>query len=127
MNNANDVPSSQIQPGRVEKKEVPLSDVEDYLISNLSKIDPRFYSLYDTYKVKNNSYFFKDYLKNYEQQLKNNNIDNPETVSLIGKIFECIYLQLNILQESNGINKVTNSEAVLIASSTLITHLKKIF
>jgi hypothetical protein len=117
---------SQVNPVKDEKKELSLSEIENYIISNFSKLDSKYFTLYDMYKVKNNSNIVIDSLKNYENYLKEINIDNTEALSVLSKVFETIYIQFNIVQ-SLSIKKPTHMDFLLLASATVISQLKKYF
>lgn len=122
----NNIPSSQINPVRIEQKEINIKDVEGFVLSKFTSLDSKFYGLFEKYKIKNNSNFLKDFLESYKSLLVEKNSKETEVVSLISKIFKTIEIQINLLSDLpiEGSNNIENN---LIATALVTSFFRKNF
>lgn len=122
----NNIPASQINPGREEKKEIFFKDVESYILSRFTSLDTSYYGVYEKNKIKNNLNFLNDFLENYRSTLSEKNSSETENINIINKIFKTIEIQLNLLNDLQ-IKKNNNADNTLIAAALVLSFLKKNF
>ena len=122
----NNIPASQISPGREEKKQIFFKDVENYILSKFTTLDTSYYGIYERNKIKNNFNFLNDFLENYRSTLSEKNSSETENISIINKIFKTIEIQLNLLNDLQ-IKKNNNADNTLIAAALVLSFLKKNF
>jgi len=116
--------SSIIQPVKEEKVEITVNDLERIFTQLLAKIDPKLLYTFDFYFVKNNRTIIQDFLKNFENALKNGST-STEDVFTITTIFSVISAQLTLLEQLK-LDKLTQGEVFTILSATFFSHLKKL-
>jgi predicted nucleic acid-binding protein len=114
-----------IEPGKIEKRETNINDFESLVLSHFTKLEPKYYGLYDTYSARNNTTLLKDLLNNIEKYVKSKNINEAETLLTISRIFETVKIQFSILEDLK-INNIDSNEIQVIFCSTIISHLKRI-
>jgi len=119
-----DISSSQIMPVKEEKKDVTLKEFENFILETFSKIDTKYFSLYNNYSVKNCSNVLTDILKNIELEIKQKNISSTENIHSISIIFETINNQLKLLKNLN-LNDLNNFDILVILLATSVSFLKK--
>ncbi len=117
--------SQQINPVKVDKLEINISDIERHVLTELSKNFTRCIQSYDFYAVKNRSSIIKDIVNNIEVCYKENNVDNAEKNNIVGKILKNIKTELEIIDDLCP-NKPGISELLVIIFSVFITYYKKI-
>jgi hypothetical protein len=116
--------SQNISPIKEQKNTLSSKDIEDYIVSIISNIDPRQLSKFEFYSVKNKISPLNDIINNLETLYKEKNLSNPENINNFTKIFSSIKLQLDLLDNLNS-NKISLNELFVIISSVFISYLKK--
>lgn len=116
-------PSSIIPPGKEEKKEYSIKDFENILEYLLAKIDPKLLKLFTFYSVRSGNSEIRDFLKNYENLIKDK-IQSTEESFLITTLFGTIYQQLSLLEQIK-LDKTLKEEVVAVMGATLCSHIKK--
>lgn len=111
-------------PVREDKKEISLKEVENFVLENFTKIDTKYFNLFNNYAVKNTGNALLDILKNIEQEMKQKQVASTESIHNISVLFETIYNQLKLLKNLN-LNQLNNSDILIILFATAISFLKK--
>ncbi len=118
-----EVDYSTIKPGVVEKKSVPISDIEELLIKSAGEKILPYINTYNKYSAASNSAVIRDFLKNLEEYYKNKNIDDANKKIIISKVFDTLKSQFSILESLQIEND--SSELLIMLFSTIFSHFKK--
>lgn len=116
-------PSSVILPVKVEKKEYSIKDFEEVMEQLLAKIDAKLIKLFALYSVRSGNSEIRDFLKNYENMIKDK-IQSTEESFLITTIFSTIYQQLSLLEQVK-LDRTLKEETVTMMGAAFYSHLKK--
>lgn len=119
-----EVTGSLINPVNESKPSITIAQLEDFIIAELVKLDPKNISAYENFSIRCKNLILKDIL----QALKSKTIafnSDPEKILLVNKIFDTIELQFSILDELIT-DKITNKDLIVILSAIFITYFKKI-
>ena len=116
-------PSSVILPVKVEKKEYSIKDFEDAIEHLLAKVDSKLIKLFTLYSVRSGNSEIRDFLKNYENMIKDKTQSTEESF-LITTIFSTIYQQLSLLEQVK-LDRTLKEETVTMMGAAFYSHLKK--
>lgn len=116
-------PSSVILPVKVEKKEYSIKDFEEVMEHLLAKIDAKLIKLFTLYSVRSGNSEIRDFLKNYENMIKDKTQSTEESF-LITTIFSTIYQQLSLLEQVK-LDRTLKEETVTMMGAAFYSHLKK--
>lgn len=120
----NEVAGSTINPVADVKIAITLAQIEDYIITELVKIDPKSASEFDNFSIRCKNLILKDILQLIKSKIISLNND-PELIGVINNIFDAIDLQFSILEEVVK-NKISNKDLLIILSAMFVAYFKKI-
>lgn len=120
----NEIAGSTINPVTDTKTSVTLSQIEDYVISELVKIDPKSISEFENYSIRCKNLILKDILQSIKSKIVSLNSD-PEKIGVINNIFNTIDIQFSILDEVVK-EKINNKDLLIILSAIFVAYFKKI-
>jgi hypothetical protein len=120
----NEVPGSTINPVAEAKTILTFPQIEDYIKSELIKIDHRSISDFENCSIRCKNVILKDVLQAIKSKVISSNSE-PETINIINNIFDTVEIQFNLLNEIVK-EKINNKDLLIIISAIFVAYFKKI-
>ena len=119
----NEITGSTINPVKENKQTLTISQLEEYVLTELSKIDHKCVPEYDNFSVRCKNNILKDLLYSVKSKIISLNIE-PEKLILFNKIFDTIEIQFGVLDDIAE-SKLSNRDMLVILSAIFIAYFKK--